>query len=777
MRVLLFGDLSGWSGYHVGDEAMAAANLAWVRESVPGARVVLVSGDPEFTARAYGVPSVPEPGPRAGLRDAGRDRSFLRALRDSDVLLLSGGGNLTSLFPEEIRRRTRAARAARRFGIPVVLTGQTLGPRLDPADRRRLARWLPEAASVGVRDAGISPGLADRLGVSRDRLVVAPDDAFLLDPAAPRRRSLARRFEGLEGRAVAGVSFHRTPGCRRPEAEDIARFAAALAPLLTDPQAHLLFLPHERTPGRGSDIRLARAVRRALPDPSRASILKGRLLAPEMLSVVDRCDLVVSTRYHDVVFALSRGVPAIGVAQDDYTREKLRGAFAMAGLPERVHDLDDLLLPGWVGRAWSARRDERGAALRAARRVRVRARQARRRVLRAMPPPGAARARPARDRLVVRVEPPRCAEGSVTRAAVLECPGRPSRRLFYRVPEEWASSLGAGAEAFAVGAVAAAATAGCDLVVRGPVSRDLLANLEELVEAWHAMDRAGFRRVAVSATEEVDSAAPPPPAAIAAFSGGVDASFTLLRHARALAGRRSRPIGAAVLVHGFDIPLEDRSGFRAAYEAARECLRPFGMPLVPVETNWRELEVDWERTYAAAVASVLHLFSGGFGAGLVASGHDYSWSGAWGSTPAADRFLGSREFEIVHDGAGFSRAEKIAALANEPELLRGLRVCWQGADRAGNCGECEKCVRTILAFRAAGHPPPSCFPGDVDLARIRALRFRSVAVLDQFRDVARAAAANGRSGEPWARALARRVARAERIARREADPRRLRRRI
>jgi hypothetical protein len=328
-----------------------------------------------------------------------------------------------------------------------------------------------------------------------------------------------------------------------------------------------------------------------------------------------------------------------------------------------------------------------------------------------------------------------------------------------------------------VGAIAEAATSGLDLVVRGAVSRPLLANLEELVEVWHGQDRERFRRVAAIATREVEPAGGPRPAAIAAFSGGVDASFTWLRHARGLAGRRDRLVGAALLVHGFDIPLADTEGFAAAAAVARERLRPFGIPLVTVETNWRDGGPDWEATYAAAVASCLHLFARGFGAGLVASGHDYSWSGAGGSTPIADRFLGSPAFEIVHDGAGFSRTEKIARLASEPEFIRGLRVCWQGPDRATNCGECEKCVRTVLAFRAAGQAPPPSLPPDVDLALIRGLRFRSVAVLDQFRDVARAAATNGRSGEPWAKALARRIERAERIVRRVADPHRLRRRL
>ena len=47
--------------------------------------------------------------------------------------------------------------------------------------------------------------------------------------------------------------------------------------------------------------------------------------------------------------------------------------------------------------------------------------------------------------------------------------------------------------------------------------------------------------------------------AIIALSGGVDSCFTVYRHARGLAGRRTRRLRAAVVQHGFDVWLDQKN--------------------------------------------------------------------------------------------------------------------------------------------------------------------------------------------------------------------------
>ena len=89
--------------------------------------------------------------------------------------------------------------------------------------------------------------------------------------------------------------------------------------------------------------------------------------------------------------------------------------------------------------------------------------------------------------------------------------------------------------------------------------------------------------------------------------------------------------------------------------------------------------------------------------------------------PLTDPLLSSESFRIVHDGAGFTRMEKIETIAEWPEAFAGLRVCWAGRQRDRNCGRCSKCVRTILAIRAVGLPLPPSFEQDATDRQIRGL--------------------------------------------------------
>ena len=79
---------------------------------------------------------------------------------------------------------------------------------------------------------------------------------------------------------------------------------------------------------------------------------------------------------------------------------------------------------------------------------------------------------------------------------------------------------------------------------------------------------------------------------------------------------------------------------------------------------------------------------------------------------------------VIDDGGECSRSDKAGLVADWPEAMRHLHVCF-GADAPGtyrNCCKCEKCVRTILAFRVAGRARPEAFaydPTDADIRRVR----------------------------------------------------------
>ena len=89
----------------------------------------------------------------------------------------------------------------------------------------------------------------------------------------------------------------------------------------------------------------------------------------------------------------------------------------------------------------------------------------------------------------------------------------------------------------------------------------------ELVDAWHCWLPERYARVRVVA-DSVAQPGPPLEGAVAAFSGGVDSTFTLWRHAARSSSDGRRTIALAVLIHGLDIPLDDETAFRIAFARA-----------------------------------------------------------------------------------------------------------------------------------------------------------------------------------------------------------------
>src|SRR5699024_9719630 len=106
------------------------------------------------------------------------DKMFgiIEQLRTVDAVVIGGGGSLTSRYGWLLDERLATALVARSLGLPVVLSGQSLGPELTPADRGSVRELLELCTLVGVRDAH-SARLARELCPTHPALVHTLDDA------------------------------------------------------------------------------------------------------------------------------------------------------------------------------------------------------------------------------------------------------------------------------------------------------------------------------------------------------------------------------------------------------------------------------------------------------------------------------------------------------------------------------------------------------------------------------------------------------------------------
>jgi len=292
------------------------------------------------------------------------------------------------------------------------------------------------------------------------------------------------------------------------------------------------------------------------------------------------------------------------------------------------------------------------------------------------------------------------------------------------------------------------------VVAKGSVSAELLSNLTEFCDFWNNCLPELFKRIDVGCESiEREERARPVNKAIAAFSGGLDATFLVWRHIKKQAGYRTQPLSCCSLIHGLDISLSNTEFFNMSFARAQKTLETVGLPLIPIRTNVREiLVVPLAYAHGTVLVSSFQFLKSKYGIVLIAGSMPYvELVFPWGTSPLTDHLLSSSRLRVLHDGASYSRPEKVKGLSEWMEGLSNIRVCLDTEHiRSLNCGRCEKCVRTMACFAANGLPIPECLNGDLDVLneRIKSFRFHSPAHRSEWINLMKEAKRNG-IRDPW----------------------------
>ena len=388
-RVLVIGDI-GQHTYHVGDEAMTIASAQALSEG--GAAVTLMTRDVDHSARYIGAAVNHEaaqheagapyeylpfllfpwaPAEReltlAALEciltelHADRERpsvtelvvlpqvqalpevlhplaqtvermvEFADSIAAMDAVVVSGGGNLNSRYGWLLYERAAAVSAAEHAGVPVYVTGQSLGPVLNPEDAQVLERMLRTARSVTVREHSSLAWCRER-GIDA-RLSV--DDATDYLPASP-----ARTLHYAEG-VSAGQALDELPEryvcvtvneCTEQQAQQLARL---LDNMWREHGYASVFLSHYGDPQNpeSGDIQVHQRIAEQL-SPSTPATLLPILHADQSITVHRAAAFTLTSRYHPAVFSAAAGIPVLALVPDAFTQMRVGGALNLYGLGE-----------------------------------------------------------------------------------------------------------------------------------------------------------------------------------------------------------------------------------------------------------------------------------------------------------------------------------------------------------------------------------------------------------------------------------------------------------
>ena len=341
----------------------------------------------------------------------------------------------------------------------------------------------------------------------------------------------------------------------------------------------------------------------------------------------------------------------------------------------------------------------------------------------------------------------------------LERPYDQDLRLWYDVPfDQWEYCSLDLMDSFVIAALLKAMEDKATLRVHGLVSASLLNNLEEYQRVFSIWFPEKYTEIEIVPDSEVEETKVTDDMMLS-FSGGVDGSFSALNHIlrRGPIRRKLFNINAVLYIEGFDVNIDYDHECKTVVERNRQLLKDYpDLQFLNVRTNLKYLlsiKKFWT-SHACVLASTASLFRKLSGGCLVGSSHSYLHLSPWGSHPLTDRLLSSSSFEIHHDMV-FTRVEKLKALFAWPEALANLKVCWEGQYRYDtppdtNCCCCDKCVRTMLAFKALGHEIPSSFSQELTPEKVKGLRNKPFdwSRLMFLTEVLHAAEENGMGDDP-----------------------------
>ncbi len=346
LRIGLFG-LFGSGNF--GNDASLAAMIELVRRAHPDARLVCFCDAPERIRQRMAIEAVPirplnlARGGRLGrslLALLGAIPHLFRAIfytRKIDALIVPGTGILDDFgcgpngMPLDIFIWSLAARLAR---TPFWLISIGAGPIVHPLSRQLMVWAAKLARHRSYRDA-ISKLFLAEAGVDTRNDLICPDLAFdLARPIAAKATTSERLTVGV------GVMDYWGWGAPERGVANHGNYQNGLSHFcvwLLERGYHIRLLPGDDA-DQAAIQALGLLLKRRLSDPT---LMRNVVAEPahdlnDVMSQMAATDIVVATRFHNVVCALKMGKPTLSLSY----AQKNAALLDDAGLGSYVHDVE-----------------------------------------------------------------------------------------------------------------------------------------------------------------------------------------------------------------------------------------------------------------------------------------------------------------------------------------------------------------------------------------------------------------------------------------------------
>ncbi len=343
--------IAGHYGFHnTGDEAILASMIQDLRAHAHDLDLIVLSGDPERTAKTHKVRSILWTDIQA----------IIDGMRDCDMVILGGGGLFHDYWGMDPAAILTQHHSGISFFFGIVYLANLLkkrsmiyavgvGPLFsDPA--KKFTRMSFDLADViTVRDKDSKQQLI-ALGIDAGRITVTADSAFglRLIKAKEQTSKEVKKVSPVIGVAIRNWDMHVTP-------EFWEREVARVLDLFVEKfNARIVFIPFQDLPEPQWNDKSVAARIKAQMKRKRVAILSDfQTDVQATRALIGNCDIVLGMRLHSVLFAIQAGVPVVGLVYDP----KVKIAVEQAGLAKYSCDLADFSADALYGLISNAYQD------------------------------------------------------------------------------------------------------------------------------------------------------------------------------------------------------------------------------------------------------------------------------------------------------------------------------------------------------------------------------------------------------------------------------------
>jgi len=303
---------AAYGGQNVGDDAILAAMVGHLRAQCSDIQITAVTREPVEMAERLGIKTLEFIGV------ANRVQTY-RAISRMDAVIVGGG----ALIAEYTKGWKGLVTGHPGYPMTMLAVAQLLRKKTmvygagvekieSPAARFLVRHFFGRADLITLRDEDSHLRLVNDLGIDSTRVVTTADPVLGLEVPSPLEMDKIAHDLGLDDdpRPLAVINFAYGID-RRPELLDFIAQSADY--LISKCEARVLFIPmniQATTDRAGMEL-----VHERMRHPESAQILPLPYAHREVISIVRRADMVLSSRMHLLIFAALVSTPILGISR------------------------------------------------------------------------------------------------------------------------------------------------------------------------------------------------------------------------------------------------------------------------------------------------------------------------------------------------------------------------------------------------------------------------------------------------------------------------------